>query len=113
MLPSRILRPARRIGSTGIGASRFCGACGYGIMAIAHPSKKGILLRISPKRRPQEALDPMHGPVSPSFIVWFADGHGAIHREQALRPGVPLRIWLPDGEPVLTTERGLLGRDVR
>lgn len=79
---------------------------------IVHPSKKGILRRQSPERPPEETVDPVAGSVNPNQLVWFTDGHGAIYRERELRPGVPLRIWLPDGEPVLTTENGLLGRDV-
>ncbi len=76
---------------------------------VAHTSEKGILrranyVRFDPRRSVPESEQ--------SVFVWFADGHNDKFRQGDLRPGVPLWGRVPEPIPVLTTQDGLLGRDL-
>jgi prepilin-type N-terminal cleavage/methylation domain-containing protein len=76
---------------------------------VAHTSEKGILRRFNYVRRDESRVVPES---EQSVFVWFADGHNGKFRQGDLRPGVPLRGRVPDPIPVLTTEDGLIGRDL-
>ena len=73
---------------------------------IAHPSLKVILRRYGVSQGDESPEDRAR------FMLWFADGHSAVRRGGDLRRPVHLRPWGPGGWPGLTTEDGLLGRDL-
>lgn len=72
-------------------------------VSIATPSAKGVLFRpnrASDRRAPELAV-----------FVYFGDGHCDLHRLSRLREGVEVRV-IRESLPVLTTQDGLLGRDL-
>lgn len=77
------------------------------LSAVAHPSKKGLLIRENHARL--AASERFSN--AQRLLVWFPDGHGAILDRWGMREPVQVRRHPAVAEPVLTTRDGLLGRD--
>jgi len=73
---------------------------------IAHPSRKGLLIRSASDETGRTRLPNVEQ------IVTFADGHTETRRMREFRRGVRLFYWNSAQSPVLTTRDGLQGRDL-
>lgn len=79
---------------------------------VAHPNAKGLLLlmTVSDRIYPSERWTLPETP----WVIWFGDGHSAAPRNGDLLPATNWGLGVNEpGIPVLTTELGLEGRDVR
>jgi type II secretory pathway pseudopilin PulG len=73
--------------------------------SVADPAAKGVLMQLHGRTEAQRTG------AGASFLIHFADGHGADVRQSLLRPGA--RIAIPfGGLPVMTTKDGVRGRDL-
>lgn len=73
--------------------------------SVADPAAKGVLMQLHGRTEAQRTG------ARASFLIHFADGHGADVRQSLLKPGA--RIGIPfGGLPVMTTEGGVRGRDL-
>jgi prepilin-type N-terminal cleavage/methylation domain-containing protein len=100
--PTTLARPA--LFHDGAGADRELNEP-MRFSSVADPAAKGVLMQLHGRTEAQRSG------AGASFLIHFADGHGADVRESLLKPGA--RIGIPfGGLPVMTTEGGVRGRDL-